>query len=53
MKFLVSLLSTPAMLLAVVSMIGLISQRKNPTEVFTGTAKTAIGFLIFGMVPLR
>ena len=49
MKFLVSLLSTPAMLLAVVSMIGLISQRKNPTEVFTGTAKTAIGFLIFGI----
>ena len=49
MKFLVSLLSTPAILLAVVSMIGLISQRKNPTEVFTGTAKTAIGFLIFGI----
>lgn len=49
MKFLVSLLSTPAILLALVSLVGLISQKKNATEVFTGTAKTAIGFLIFGI----
>lgn len=37
MKFLVSLLSTPDMLLAVVSMIGLITQRKKLTEVYSGT----------------
>ncbi|KRK74006.1 PTS ascorbate transporter subunit IIC [Lacticaseibacillus nasuensis] len=49
MSFLVSLLSTPAILLAVVSFVGLVSQRKSPTQVFTGTAKTAIGFLIFGI----
>ena len=49
MHFLVSLLSTPAILLAVVSFIGLCAQHKHPTEIFTGTAKTAIGFLIFGV----
>lgn len=49
MNFFVSLLSTPAILLAVVSFIGLVSQKKSATEVFSGTAKTAIGFLIFGV----
>ncbi|MCI1219482.1 MAG: PTS transporter subunit IIC [Bifidobacterium sp.] len=49
MSFIVSLLSTPAILLALVSLVGLISQKKNAMAVFSGTAKTAIGFLIFGV----
>lgn len=49
MNFLVSLLSNPAILLAVVSCIGLVAQHKKGTEVLTGTFRTAIGFLIFGV----
>ncbi|WP_286907448.1 MULTISPECIES: PTS ascorbate transporter subunit IIC [Clostridium] len=49
MKFIISLLSTPAVLLGVVACIGLILQRKSVTEIFTGASKTLIGFLVFGI----
>lgn len=49
MKFIISLLSTPAVLLGVVAFIGLVLQKKSATEVFTGASKTLIGFLIFGI----
>lgn len=49
MKFIISLLSTPAVLLGVVAFIGLMMQKKTPVEIFTGAAKTLIGFLIFGI----
>lgn len=49
LKFVISLLSTPAVLLGVVAFIGLVLQRKSATEVFTGASKTLIGFLIFGI----
>lgn len=49
MEFIVSLLSNPAILLGIVALVGLVAQRKTPTEVFTGSAKTIIGFLIFGI----
>ncbi len=49
MKFLISLFSNPAVLLGIVAFIGLIAQRKNMTEVLTGSFKTIIGFLIFGV----
>ncbi|CUH96689.1 putative membrane protein [Propionispora sp. 2/2-37] len=49
MDFIVSLLSNPAMMLGLVALIGLLAQKKSGTEVFTGAAKTAIGFLIFGI----
>ncbi len=49
MDFIISLLSTPAVLLGVVACVGLILQKKSATEVFTGAAKTLIGFLIFGI----
>lgn len=49
MNFLVSLLSNPAILLGVVSLIGLMAQHKKPTDVLTGTFRTSIGFLIFGV----
>ena len=49
MEFIISLLSTPAVLLGVVACIGLILQKKSAVEVFTGSSKTLIGFLIFGI----
>ncbi|WP_414043938.1 PTS ascorbate transporter subunit IIC [Macrococcus sp. EM39E] len=47
MDFIVSFLSTPAVLLGVVAFIGLMAQKKDASEVMTGTFKTIIGFLIF------
>ncbi|MCH4168612.1 MAG: PTS transporter subunit IIC [Streptococcaceae bacterium] len=47
MDFVISFLSTPAVLLGVVSMVGLLAQKKDITEVLTGTFKTVIGFLVF------
>lgn len=49
MHFIVSLLSNPAILLAIVSLIGLVAQHKKTTDVLKGTFRTAIGFLIFGV----
>ena len=48
MNFLISFLSTPAILLGLVAMVGLIAQKKKGPDVLTGTFKTVIGFLIFG-----
>lgn len=47
MDFLISFLSTPAVMLGLVALIGLVAQKKSGTEVMTGTFKTIIGFLIF------
>lgn len=47
MEFIISFLSTPAVLLGVVAFVGLLAQKKQLTEVFTGTFKTTIGFLVF------
>lgn len=49
MKFIISLFSNPAILLGLVAFIGLLLQKKTMSEVFTGTSKTIIGFLIFGI----
>lgn len=49
MEFIISLLSTPAVLLGVVACIGLMLQKKSAVDVFTGASKTLIGFLIFGI----
>lgn len=47
MDFLISFLSTPAIMLGLVALIGLVAQKKSGTEVLTGTFKTVIGFLVF------
>lgn len=47
MDFTISFLSTPAVLLGIVALIGLVAQKKSATEVMTGTFKTIIGFLVF------
>lgn len=49
MDFIISFLSTPAVLLGLVAMIGLLAQKKSATETMTGTFKTIIGFLVFGV----
>lgn len=49
MAFIVSLFSNPALLLGLVAFVGLVAQRKSSTEVMTGTFKTIIGFLVFGL----
>ncbi len=49
MAFIVSLFSNPAVLLGLVAFVGLVTQRKSSTEVMTGTFKTIIGFLVFGL----
>lgn len=47
MDFIISFLSTPAILLGLVAFIGLAAQKKSGTEILTGTFKTIIGFLVF------
>ncbi|MGC3121006.1 PTS transporter subunit IIC, partial [Enterococcus faecalis] len=47
MDYIISFLSTPAVLLGLVAMIGLLAHNKTGREVLTGTSKTIIGFLIF------
>lgn len=49
MKAIISLLSNAGILVGLISMIGLILQKKSADDVIKGTAKTIIGFLIFGI----
>lgn len=45
-EFILNLLQTPAIVLALVALIGLSLQRKSFGQIFTGTVKTALGMLI-------
>jgi len=44
--FMLSVVRTPALILALVALVGLIVQRKSGTQIFAGTVKTALGLLI-------
>jgi len=46
LDFILSIMKTPAIVLGLVAMVGLILQKKNFGKVFSGTVKTAIGLLI-------
>lgn len=46
LSFLLELLQTPAIILALVSMIGLILQKESFGNIFSGTVKTALGMLV-------
>ena len=46
LDFLVSFVTTPTIVLAIVACIGLMLQRKKASEVFSGTIKTAVGMLV-------
>lgn len=46
LNFFLDLLETPAVVLAVVALIGLLVQRKSAANVISGTVKTALGYLV-------
>lgn len=46
LNFILELLQTPAITLALVSLIGLVLQKESFSRVFSGTVKTALGMLI-------
>jgi PTS system ascorbate-specific IIC component len=46
LNFFLELLQTPAVILAVVALIGLLAQRKKVPDVLSGTVKTALGYLV-------
>lgn len=48
LKFILDILSVPAILVGLISMIGLIALKKNSADIIKGTIKTILGFLILG-----
>lgn len=46
MKFIINILSTPAILVGLISLLGLILQKKAVEDVIKGTVKTIVGFLV-------
>lgn len=45
LNFLLEVIKTPALILALVALIGLALQRKSGAQIFSGTVKTALGML--------
>ncbi|MBP2660239.1 MAG: system Galactitol-specific component [Firmicutes bacterium] len=48
LKFITDVLSVPAILVGIISMIGLIALKKSGPDILKGTVKTILGFLILG-----
>ena len=46
LEFIVNILSTPAILVGLLALVGLVLQRKSPEDVVKGTLKTIVGFLV-------
>ena len=46
LDFIVDVLSQPAILVALIALIGLIVQKKSAADVTSGTIKTILGFLV-------
>jgi PTS system ascorbate-specific IIC component len=46
LKFLIDIASTPAVLIAFISALGLFLQNKNGTDILNGSIKTFVGFLV-------
>ncbi|CAM3184282.1 PTS ascorbate transporter subunit IIC [Streptobacillus felis] len=48
LNFIVDILKTPAILVGVIALVGLLLQKKPATDVVKGTIKTILGFLVLG-----
>ena len=48
LSFILDILSVPAVLIGLVSMIGLIAQKKGLSDILKGSIKTIMGVLILG-----
>ncbi|MDR2709441.1 MAG: PTS ascorbate transporter subunit IIC [Elusimicrobiota bacterium] len=48
LSFIVDILSTPAILVGLMALLGLLLQKKPVEDVVRGTAKTIVGFLVLG-----
>ncbi|EKN62645.1 PTS system ascorbate-specific transporter subunit IIC [Neobacillus bataviensis LMG 21833] len=48
LKLVMDILSTPAVLVALISFVGLIIQKKALSDIIKGTVKTFLGFLVIG-----
>lgn len=46
LNFLIELIQTPAIILGIVALVGLILQKESASNVFSGTVKTALGMLV-------
>ena len=46
--FIVNILSTPAILVGLLALLGLVLQGKPAEDVLKGTIKTIVGFLVLG-----
>lgn len=46
LEFILEVIKTPALILGLVAMIGLVLQKKSGSQVFSGSVKTALGMLI-------
>lgn len=49
LQFIVSFFTTPAIVIAVVALIGLLVQKKPASDIISGTIKTTLGFLILNI----
>lgn len=48
LKIILDILSVPAILVGLIAMIGLIAQKRSTSDIFKGTIKTILGFLVLG-----
>ena len=48
LKFIMDVLSSPAILIGLVSLIGLLIQKKATSDIIKGTIKTILGFIVIG-----
>ena len=48
LHFIMDILSTPAILIGLVALLGLAIQKKSSSDVIKGTIKTILGFIVIG-----
>lgn len=48
LNFILDILKVPAILVGLISMVGLVCQKKNVSDVIKGTIKTILGFIVLG-----